>query len=191
MGVRVSGTQRNFEMGAPQSTQRDLDLMIQGDGFLVIQLPTGEFAYKREGSLHRSATGRIETIEGYPVQPEITLPPATKKVEISHDGNVTAFMSETDRVNLGQLQIATFTNRGGLKAHGKNIFMATEASGPANLGIPGQGSVGPILQGYLESSNVEMVKEMTEMISAQRAYEMNAKVMQAVDQVLQQTSSIR
>lgn len=191
MGVKVSGVQRNFEVGTPQHTQRDLDVFIRGEGFFVIQLPSGEAGYKRDGAFFKSANGRIETLEGYPLQPEITIPNNAKRVEISDDGTVTAFISESERQQLGQVQLATFVNNGGLKAAGKNIFIATEASGQANLSQPGKGVSGGLMQTYLESSNVDVVREMTSMISAQRAFEMNSKVIQSVDQMLQHTTNLR
>lgn len=191
MGVKVSGTQRNFEIGSPVSTSRDLDMMVRGEGFFMVQLPTGETGYKRDGSFYQSSTGRVETIDGYPLQPEITVPQNAKRIEITDDGNVWAIISETERQQLGQVQLATFLNNGGLKAMGKNIFLATEASGPANVSIPNQAPVGGIMQRYLESSNVDVVKEMTDMISTQRAFEMNSKVIQTVDQMLQNTTGIR
>jgi flagellar basal-body rod protein FlgG len=191
MGVKVSGTQRNFEIGSPVSTSRDLDMMVRGEGFFMVQLPTGETGYKRDGSFYQSSVGRVETIDGYPLQPEITVPQSAKRIEITDDGVVWAIMSETERQQLGQLQLATFLNNGGLKAMGKNIFLATEGSGPANISVPNQAPVGGIMQRYLESSNVDVVKEMTDMISTQRAFEMNSKVIQTVDQMLQNTTGIR
>jgi flagellar basal-body rod protein FlgG len=191
MGVKVSGTQRNFAPGNPQQTNRDLDMMIKGDGFFVVQLPSGEAAYRRDGSFYRSSTGRVETIDGYPLQPEIVIPPNAKKIEIAEDGVVKAVISETDKPQIGQIQLATFSNNGGLKAMGKNLFLSTEASGPANISNPADGVSGGILHAYLESSNVDVVREMTDMISAQRAFEMNSKVIQSVDQLLQHTVNIR
>ena len=191
MGVQVAGTQRNFEMGSPIRTERDLDMMVKGNGFFVVQLPDGEPAYRRDGSFYRSATGRLETIDGYPVQPEITIPPNARKVEISEDGVVRAIMSDTERTQIGQVKLATFANNGGLKAIGKNLFLSTDASGPANIGVPGTGVAGGLLQRYVEGSNVDVVHEMTDMISAQRAFEMNSKVVQAVDSMLQHTVNVR
>ena len=191
MGVKVAGTQRNFEMGAPQKTGRDLDIMIKGDGFFVVAMPNGELAYKKDGAFFRSAVGRIETVDGYPIQPDIVVPPDAKKIEISEDGMVQAVMSETERTQIGQIQLASFVNNGGLKAVGKNLFLATEGSGPANLSQPGEGTVGGVMQYFLEGSNVNVVQEMVGLISAQRAYEMNSKVIQSVDQLLQHTVNIR
>jgi len=191
MGVKVSGTQRNFDAGAPQRTSRDLDMMVRGDGFFIVQLPTGEVGYKRDGTFFKSAAGRIETTDGYPIQPEITVPQEVRKIEISEDGIVWGLVSETERSQLGQLQLATFVNKGGLKAMGKNMFLATEASGNANVSVPNQNQTGAVMQGYVESSNVDIMREMTDMISAQRAFEMNSKVVQTVDQILQQTANIR
>lgn len=191
MGVKVSGTQRNFETGQPQSTQRDLDLFIRGEGFFIVQTPTGETAYKRDGSFYKSANGRIETVDGYPLQPEIIVPANAKKLEISEDGIVSAVFSEIERQQIGQVQLATFVNNGGLKAAGKNLFLATEASGQPNIGQPRQGVFGGLMQHYVEASNVDVVREMTSMITAQRAFEMNSKVIQTVDQMLQHTTNIR
>lgn len=191
MGVKVAGTQKNFEIGNPQNTQRDLDMMIKGDGFFVVQLPNGQPAYRRDGSFYKSATGRLETIEGYPIQPEITLPANARKIVIGENGVVTAVGTDETINQLGQIQIATFVNNGGLKSVGKNLFLATDASGPAAITNPGENASGGLLHGYLESSNVEIVREMTDMISAQRAFEMNSKVIQTVDQMMQHTVNVR
>lgn len=191
MGVKVSGTQRNFEAGAPQHTERDLDMMIRGDGFFMVQLPTGEVAYRRDGAFYRSATGRVETIDGYPLLPEITLPANGRKIEISDDGIVNVYFSEAEKTQVGQIQIATFINNGGLKAMGKNLFLATDASGQANVANPNQANTGAVMQHYIEGSNVDVVREMTDMIKAQRAFEMNSKVIQAIDQILQNTANVR
>lgn len=191
MGVKVAGTQRSFELGPPKHTARDLDLYIGGDGFFPVQLPDGETAYRRDGTFYRASTGRIETIDGYPLLPEITVPPSVRKVEIAEDGQVTGMIDGNNRISLGQIQLAAFSNNGGLKAMGKNLFVSTESSGPASLERPGQNNVGGLQQFYIEGSNVDMVREMTEMIKSQRAFEMNAKVLQSVDQVLQNTSNLR
>jgi flagellar basal-body rod protein FlgG len=193
MGVKIAGTQRNFEMGKPNHTRRELDMFIQGDGFFVVQLPNGEQAYRRDGSFYRSASGRVETVDGYPLLPEMQIPSNATGLSIAEDGTASAVGNGPagSKTLIGQVQLATFINNGGLKAIGKNLYSATEASGTANLTAPGQGSAGGIMQGYIESSNVEMVREMTEMISAQRAFEMNSKVLQAVDSILQNTANIR
>lgn len=191
VGVKVAGTQRNFESGNPIQTHRDLDMMIRGDGFFVVGLPSGETAYRKDGAFYKSPAGRIETIDGYPLQPETLIPPGSRRIEISEDGAVRAVVSDTERVQIGQIQLATFINNGGLKAMGKNLYVATEGSGPANLSIPGQGTTGSLMQHYIETSNVDVVKEMTDMISAQRAFEMNSKVIQTVDQILQHTVNVK
>lgn len=191
MGVKVSGTQRNFEMGNPTHTGRDLDMMIKGEGFFVVQMPNGELGYRRDGSFYKSANGRIETIDGYPLQPEISVPSNAVKVEIGQDGVIHAILNDETKTELGQLQIANFVNNGGLKAVGRNLYSATEASGPGNLTTPGENATGSILHRYVESSNVEIVREMTDMISAQRAFEMNSKVIQTVDQMLQHTVNVK
>jgi flagellar basal-body rod protein FlgG len=191
MGVKVSGTQRNFEAGSPQKTGRDLDMMVRGDGFFVVQTPNGQMGYKRDGTFYKSPNGRIETIDGYPLQPEINIPPNARRLEISEDGVIQAVLNDAERAQIGQLQIASFVNNGGLKAIGKNMFVETEASGRPSFGIPGQDTMGTIMQGHVEGSNVDVVKEMTDMISAQRAFEMNSKVVHAVDQILQNTVNVR
>ena len=191
MGVRVSGTQRNFEMGTPTHTSRDLDFFIRGDGFFVVQTPNGQSAYRRDGTFHKSSVGRIETGEGYPLLPEINIPSNAKKIEVSEEGAVFAILSDVEKVQIGQLQMATFVNNGGLKAMGKNLYLETQASGPANLGLPGENTTGHVMQHFLENSNVDVMREMTDMIAAQRAYEMNSKVIQTVDQMLQNTVNFR
>lgn len=122
LGVKISGIQRNFEMGPPQHTKRSLDLFIKGDGFFVIQLPNGDTAYTRDGSLHKSATGRIETIDGYALQPDMNLPSNANSIEISEDGIAYANLGGGQRQQLGQIQLARFVNNGGLKAMGQNLF---------------------------------------------------------------------
>ncbi|MBI4404255.1 MAG: flagellar basal-body rod protein FlgG [Deltaproteobacteria bacterium] len=191
VGVKVSGTQRNFESGAPLHTQRDMDMMVRGEGFFVVQIPTGEMGFRRDGSFHKSAIGRIETIDGYPIQPEMIIPAGAQRVEISEDGVVNAVMSDTERSQIGQIQLATFVNNGGLKAIGKNLYVATAASGAPNFNQPTQNGTGGIMHHYLEGSNVDVVKEMVGMISAQRAYEMNSKVLQTVDQIMQHTVNVK
>jgi flagellar basal-body rod protein FlgG len=191
MGVKVSGTQRNFEIGNPNHTSRDLDMMIRGDGFFMVQLPDGGVGYRRDGAFYRSATGRVETIDGYPIQPEINIPSTAKSVEITDDGIVYAHMSETERAQIGQIQVATFINNGGLKSMGKNLFLQTEGSGPPNISSPGKQTAGQVMQGYIESSNVDVMREMTDMISAQRTFELNSKVVQTVDQLLQHTTNLK
>jgi len=191
MGVAVVGTQRNFEMGPPQVTRRDLDFFIKGEGFFVVQLSSGEMAYRRDGSFYRGPTGRIETIDGNALQPEIRVPAGASRLHVSEDGTVSAVVSETERLQIGQIQLATFANNGGLKAIGKNLFLSTEGSGPPAVSTPSQIGVGGLLQGHLEGSNVEIVREMTDMIAAQRAFEMNSKVVQAVDHMLQNAAAVR
>ncbi len=191
LGVKVSGTQKIFELGSPRHTERPLDMMIRGEGFFVVRQPNGELGYKRDGAFYKSATGRVETIEGYPLEPEVVVPTNSKGVEIAEDGTIHAYFSHTDRQQIGQVQVATFVNQGGLKSIGKNILVETPASGAPILSIPGESTAGSVMQYYLERSNVSPVEEMTSMISAQRAFEMNSKVIQTVDSLLQSTVNLR
>ncbi|MCB0405791.1 MAG: flagellar basal-body rod protein FlgG [Bdellovibrionales bacterium] len=191
LGVKVSGTQKNFEMGAPQHTKRPFDMMIRGEGFFMVRMPDGEVGYKRDGAFYKSAAGRLETIEGYPLEPEVVVPVDTKGVQISEDGTVWAFFSHTDRAQIGQVQVASFVNNSGLKSVGKNIFVETPGSGAPVVTAPGQGTSGTVMQYYLERSNVSPVEEMTNMITAQRAFEMNSKVITTVDSLMQHTVNLR
>lgn len=191
LGVRVAGTQRNFALGSPQETKRNLDFMIKGDGFFTVEHPSGDLAFKREGTFFRSQTGRLETLEGYALQPEIFIPQDTTQIEVSEDGSVFAYLASNQRLQVGQIQLAKFANNGGLKAIGQNMYMESEGSGPPTLVLPTQERTGGLLQGYLEGSNVSPVEEMTAMISAQRAFEMNSKVIKTVDSILQHTVNVR
>ena len=191
MGVNLVGTGRDFGLGPAQSTHRNLDVMIKGNGFFPVRLPSNEIAYRRDGTFFKAVTGRIETIDGYPLQPEMYVPTTAARIDISEDGVVVAVMGESQKQTLGQIQLAVFTNQDGLKAVGRNLYTATDSSGPPMLAIPGQNTSGALLQRFLEGSNVNVVTEMTDMISAQRAYEMNSKVVQTVDQMLQHAVNIR
>ncbi len=192
LGVRPASVTVILQQGALSQTGGDLDLAIEGNGFLEVTLPSGIPAYTRDGSLKRSADGLIVTSDGFAVAPEITIPQDARSISINAEGEVYAYFD--DRVepeNLGQFSLASFTNAKGLEAIGSNLFLETPASGPALIDTPGQDGLGTLRQGYLEDSSVDPVKEVTELIEAQRGYELNSKVITAADQMLGAMVQIR
>ncbi len=190
-GAKVTATRRIHTMGSPQQTNRPYDLMIMGDGFFGVQVGN-EMMYTRDGSFTVDAQGVIKTRAGHPLAPNITVPPNTKSLNISEEGKVEAFFSNgAEPTELGQIPVFTFVNPAGLKDQGGNLAKRTLASGEALQHIAGDENSGAISQGTLESSNVSVMKEMTNLIKAQRAYEMNSKVMGIADQMLQTVNSIR
>jgi flagellar basal-body rod protein FlgG len=192
LGVRPAAVTVNIAQGSLSNTGGDLDLAIEGLGYFEVTLPSGISAYSRDGALKRSADGLIVTAEGYSVVPGITIPADARSLAVNAAGEVYAYFS--DRVDpelLGQFTLAGFTNEKGLEAIGSNLFLETGASGPANVSVPGQNSLGTLRQGFLEDSSVDPVREITELIEAQRGYELNAKVITAADQMLGATTQIR
>ena len=189
VGVRVAGTSKVFSEGTLQVTEQPLDLAMDGRGFFQVQLPDGGLAYSRNGQFQLSADGQIVTGDGFPVSPAITIPSNASSVTIAKDGTVTASVTGEAAVQeVGSLQVADFVNPSGLLAIGDNLFRETSASGAPQAGAPGQNGVGSIVQGALESSNVSVVEELVNMITTQRAYEMNSKVVSTADQMLQYIS---
>lgn len=185
-GVRLVATEKIFGQGGIQNTQNPLDLAIEGRGFLTVLLPDGTQAYTRDGSLKTDSTGQIVTSNGYPLQPGITIPAQTTALTIGTDGTVSATIagSITPSV-IGNIQLADFTNPAGLQPMGQNLFTETAASGSALTDAPGNSGLGSVLQNSLESSNVNVVEELVNMIQAQRSYEITAKSIQTVDSMLQ------
>lgn len=182
LGTRLSAIRLLNIQGPLAETGNQLDLALNGPGWFQVTNPGGETLYTRAGAFNISSTGQIVTADGYPLEPAINLPQGTTKIEVNQTGEVFARVEDqADMVSVGQITLASFTNPAGLTALGSNLFQATDASGPAATGIPGDPSFGKIQQGYLENSNVDPVREITELISAQRAYEMNSKVIQAAD----------
>jgi len=174
-GVRIEGTSKNFSEGNAKTTNRQLDVMIQGNGFLQVEKPDGTIAYTRDGALSVDGNGALTTQDGYPVTPQITIPQNTTSISIGKDGKVEATVAGQDAPQeAGQITLATFVNPGGLSSLGGNLYGATQASGDATVGAPGESGVGSILQGALESSNVSIVNELVKMIQIQRSYEMNS-----------------
>jgi len=184
-GVRTIGTQKLFETGDMQVTEEPLDIGINGRGFLQVQMPNGETAYTRNGQLHIDSESRLVTSEGYLIEPAITLPAGMTSLTIATDGSVSAQIAGSpDPVALPQLELADFANPQGLQAIGQNLFIETAASGAPIVGIPGEDGIGIVQQGVLEGSNVNAVEELVNMITTQRAYEMNSKVISTADEML-------
>jgi len=190
-GVKTAGTPRVMTQGTIAPTGKDLDVAIRGDGFLKILMPDGTFAYTRDGSFDMDAQGRIVTSKGNVVQPGITIPQNSTSVAISPQGQVSAIVAgSTTPTVLGQLTATRFVNKAGLLPIGDNLFVETPASGPAQDGTANTDGYGDLLQGSLEQANVEAVTEISDLIAAQRAYEMNAKVISSADQMLSATANM-
>jgi flagellar basal-body rod protein FlgG len=192
LGVRPAAVSMHLAQGSLSATGADLDLAIDGSGYLEVTLPSGTAAYTRDGGLKRTGEGLIVTSDGYPVSPEIVIPTDARSISINGDGEVYAYFTDTVEAQLlGQFTLTGFTNAKGLEALGGNLFSETEASGPALVSDPGLNGLGTLRQGYLEDSSVDAVREVTELIEAQRGYEMNAKVISAADQMMSATTQIR
>jgi len=191
-GVRVVGTQGQFTQGTFEQTGNSLDLAIEGKGFIAVTLPDGSTAYTRSGSLSIDATGKLVTQSGFQVSPAISLNPQGQNRTVGIDGTISATLpGQNTPTNEGTLSLTTFPNESGLESVGRNLYKETAASGPPTVGKPGQLGVGTIQQGFLESSNVNIAEELIRMILAQRAYEMNGKVIQTADQMLSTASQMR
>jgi flagellar basal-body rod protein FlgG len=189
-GVKVASVQKMFEGGSIKATGNPLDIAISGTGFFGVMYQ-GQVYYTRDGSFTKDRNGRIVNNNGYPMVPEITIPPDSKGFTIATDGVVSALSNEGNTEDVGQIQIVSFVNPAGLSSAGRNLYAPTDASGNPVTGTPGSQGMGIVQQGFLESSNVNAVTGMVDMISAQRGYEMNSKVIQAADQMLQSTVSMR
>ncbi|MFZ5709232.1 MAG: flagellar basal-body rod protein FlgG [Pseudomonadota bacterium] len=192
LGVRPAAVTINLAQGSLSNTGGDLDLAIEGPGYIEVQLPSGASGYTRDGSLKRSPDGLIVTSDGYEVAPGITVPAETRSLAINAAGEVYAyFAGQIQPQLLGQITLASFVNEKGLEATGSNLFLETTASGPPTVSTPGQNGLGTLRQGFLEESSVDPVREITDLIEAQRGYELNAKVITAADQMLGATTQIR
>lgn len=192
LGVRPAAISVILEQGPLTQTNGDLDLAIEGRGYLEVTLPGGNAAYTRDGALKRTGDGLVVNSEGHEVAPGLTIPSDARSLAINADGEIYAYFA--DRVEpelLGALSLVGFTNEKGLEAIGSNLFLETEASGPALPGAPGEDGLGTLRQGYLEESSVDAIREVTELIKAQRGYELNAKVITAADQMLAATTQVR
>ncbi|HVT37215.1 MAG TPA: flagellar basal-body rod protein FlgG [Nevskiaceae bacterium] len=185
-GTHVVSTDKNFTQGSLQQTGNPLDVAVNGRGFFQVSLPDGTAAYTRDGSFQVSSQGQLVTSSGYTVQPGITIPSAAQSVTIGSDGTVSVQLAGTAAPQqVGSLQLADFINPAGLQARGENLYLETAASGAPQTGTPGVSGLGTVAQGSLESSNVNIVEEMVNMIETQRAYEINSKAVQTTDAMLQ------
>lgn len=192
LGARSAATEIIQAQGDITQTGNPLDLTIQGQGFFQVQLPSGDTAYTRSGTFHLDAQGNVVTSDGSPLQPAITIPPNATAISVGQDGTVSVTVpGQQQAQQLGQIQLALFANPGGLNSIGKNLFLATTASGDPILGNPGgQEGLGTIQQGSVEDSNVSVVEEFIQMILAQRSYEANSKVVRAADEMYQVTTNM-
>ncbi|AZT83692.1 flagellar basal-body rod protein FlgG [Marinobacter sp. NP-4(2019)] len=185
-GVRVVGTTKQFSQGNLEVTEQPLDMAVNGRGFLQVLLPDGQVAYTRDGQFQLNSDGDIVNPDGYTLEPNINVPENATNITIGKDGTVTAVVDDQAApVNLGEITLVDFINPQGLQAIGNNLYKETNASGDPAEGEPGIGGLGTIEQGAIEASNVEVVEELVSMITTQRAYEMNSKVVSATDQMLQ------
>ena len=192
LGVKLAAVYRIHEQGNLNPTDNAFDLAIQGQGFFQIEMPNGDTAYTRDGTFQLNADGEIVTHDGYPVEPNITVPNNAIDVVINTSGEVLVKLDgQVNYSNVGQLQTAIFPNDAGLEAIGSNLYLETPASGAATTSTPGSTGYGTVLQGFLETSNVNAVEEISNLISAQRAYEMNSKVIQTSDDMMASLSNMR
>ncbi len=191
-GVRTVATERIHTQGNLQNTGNSLDVAIQGKGFLEVELPDGTLAYTRDGSLQVDQDGQLVTAGGYVVQPPINIPDNALSITIARDGTVSVTQAGAPGVNveIGQLQLATFINPTGLHSMGENLYVESDASGPANFAQPGLDGAGTILQEYIETSNVNVAEELVNMIVTQRAYEMNSKSIETSDAMLNRLTQL-
>ena len=191
LGTRAIATARNFSQGNLQQSSNPLDIAIRGNGFFEVQMPDGTTGYTRDGSFQVSATGQLVTNNGYTVNPGITIPVNAQSVTVGNDGTVTVQLpGQATPQSVGTIQIANFVNPAGLEPKGQNLFAETAASGTPNAGTPGQNGLGSLQQGFVETSNVNVVEELVQMIQTQRAYELNSKAIQTSDQMLQRLSQM-
>jgi flagellar basal-body rod protein FlgG len=191
LGTRAVATSRTFSQGNLQQSANNLDVAVLGQGFFEVQMPDGTTGYTRDGSFQVDAAGQLVTNNGYPVQPGITIPAGAQSVTIGSDGTVSVTLSGQPTAQaVGQLTIASFVNPAGLEPRGQNVFGETTASGTANTGTPGENGLGTLRQGFVETSNVNVVEELIAMIQTQRAYELNSKAIQTSDQMLQRLGQL-
>ena len=191
LGARMVATARDFAPGNLKATNGPLDLAIQGNGFFQVSMPDGTVGYTRAGMLHLSADGQIVTADGYPIEPQMTIPANATSIAISPQGIVSVVVpGQSAPQQVGTIELASFQNPAGLSARGGNLFSATSASGEPTTGVPGLDGLGTLAQGFVEESNVSVVEEMVNMILGQRAYEANSRVVKAADEMLSQINNL-
>jgi flagellar basal-body rod protein FlgG len=191
LGVKPAAVTKVFSQGDLILTENELDIAIEGAGFLQVEIPNGETTYTRAGALKRDSDGRLTTSDGYPIIPAITIPDGARQITISETGIVSAIIGDdTDSTELGNIELAEFTNNAGLVALGKNLFKESSSSGTPQIGTPGEDGFGTLLQTFLEGSNVNIVEELANMITTQRAYEINSKTIQTSDEMMQTTNNL-
>ncbi|MBE3599444.1 MAG: flagellar basal-body rod protein FlgG [Limnochordaceae bacterium] len=191
-GVRPVATVKIFTQGTFRETDNPLDLVIEGDGFFQILMPDGTVAYTRDGAFKKDSEGRLVTSDGFALEPEIVIPPEAMEVSVASDGTVSVINpGSNEPQTVGQLELARFVNPAGLRNYGRNLFLATAASGQPIVGQPGLDGFGSLAQGFLEISNVQVVEEMVNLILAQRAYDANSKAIQASDDMLNTANNLR
>ena len=192
LGVQGAGVVRLNTQGGLAQTENQFDLAITGRGFFTVTRPDGTQAYSRAGAFQLSAEGQLVTLDGFEIDPGINVPSNSRSVVISPQGVVSAFLdNDADATEIGQITLATFLNEAGLKPIGNNLLEQTTVSGAANIVNPGDPGVGTLQQGYLENSNVNIIAQITDLISAQRAYEMNSRSIETADQMLQTANQIK
>ena len=192
LGVRAGSVYRQHAQGAIRITENPLDMAITGEGFFQIELPSGDTAYTRDGTFQLNENGELVTVQGFLVDPGITIPPDAISIDVNENGEVLVSLpNQTATSNVGQLQLANFVNPAGLEAIGDNLLLETDASGSPTTGNPGTEEFGRLRQGALEQSNVNVVEEITELITAQRAYELNSTVISTSDEMLQTVGQLR
>jgi len=191
-GATAIATVRNFTQGSLQETGNTLDLSINGDGFFQVRRPDGTVAFTRDGTFTLSAEGMVVTQTGLPLEPDLNIPPDATEIHISQDGIVSVrLQGDAEPVEIGQIELSRFSNPAGLKSIGSNLYEQTESSGEPTIGTPGQDGLGLIRQGYLEASNVDVVQEMVNLITAQRAYEINSKMVTTSEDMLQVANNLK
>jgi flagellar basal-body rod protein FlgG len=192
VGVGVSSTGKVFTGGEVKKTERSLDMAIQGEGFFEVALPDNSYAYTRNGAMRIDRDGYLATADGYRLSGLIQVPGDAEEIAVQSDGSVLAQVADQDElVEIGSLDLVRFVNAGGLSPVGDNLYLPSERSGDGYYGIPGEEGFGTVQQGYLEASNVNLVEEMTQLVLAQRAYEINSKVVQAADELLGIVNNLR
>jgi flagellar basal-body rod protein FlgG len=191
VGVRPASVTKVYSQGELQQTENELDVAIEGNGFFQIEMPNGETAYTRAGAFRLDSAGVLSNANGYPVLPAITVPDGSRNIVISDTGIVSAILSgDTDSTELGTLELAIFTNPAGLLPGGNNLLFETTSSGTATVDVPSADGFGVLLQRFLEGSNVNIVQELANLITAQRAYEINSKTIQTSDEMMQTTNNL-